>query len=63
MESRPNSSNRELPPELAGLFLGETIHDVAQVAAVGYLMGQATGDVAIVVKLLRVAVLILAVAP
>lgn len=51
-----------LPPELAGLFIGGTIHDVAQVAGAGYLMGQATGDIAIVVKMLRVAMLTLVVA-
>jgi uncharacterized integral membrane protein (TIGR00698 family) len=46
-----------LPPHLAGLFLGGTIHDVAQVAGAGYMLGAQTGDVAIVVKLLRVSML------
>jgi uncharacterized integral membrane protein (TIGR00698 family) len=46
-----------LPPELAGLFLGGTIHDVAQVVGAGYILGQHTGDVATVVKLFRVAML------
>jgi uncharacterized integral membrane protein (TIGR00698 family) len=46
-----------LPPELAGLFLGGTIHDVAQVVGAGYMMNNDTGDVAIVVKLFRVAML------
>lgn len=46
-----------LPPELAGLFLGGTIHDVAQVVGAGYMLDHATGDIATVVKLLRVAML------
>lgn len=46
-----------LPPELAGLFLGGTIHDVAQVVGAGYTIDQHTGDVATVVKLFRVAML------
>jgi uncharacterized integral membrane protein (TIGR00698 family) len=46
-----------LPPELAGLFLGGTIHDVAQVVGAGYTLGTETGDVATVVKLFRVAML------
>jgi uncharacterized integral membrane protein (TIGR00698 family) len=47
----------QLPPHLAGLFIGATIHDVAQVVGAGYTLGQPTGDVAIVVKLFRVAML------
>jgi uncharacterized membrane protein YadS len=46
-----------LPPSLAGLFLGATIHDVAQVVGAGYLMGLATGDQATIVKLLRISLL------
>ncbi|WP_280156550.1 putative sulfate exporter family transporter [Piscinibacter sp. XHJ-5] len=46
-----------LPPALAGLFLGGTIHDVAQVVGAGYLMGPATGDQATLVKLLRISLL------
>lgn len=46
-----------LPPELAGLFLGGTIHDVAQVVGAGYMLDQATGDYATIVKLFRVAML------
>lgn len=42
----------------AGVFLGATIHDVAQVVGAGYGMSQATGDTATVVKLLRVAMLL-----
>ena len=46
-----------LPPELAGLFLGGTIHDVAQVVGAGYTLGHQTGDIATVVKLFRVSML------
>lgn len=42
----------------AGVFLGGTIHDVAQVVGAGYSMSQPTGDVATYVKLLRVALLL-----
>ncbi len=42
----------------AGLILGGTIHDVAQVVGAGYSMGQVTGDAATVVKLMRVAMLV-----
>ena len=40
-----------------GIFLGATIHDVAQVVGAGYGVSQAAGDTATVVKLLRVAML------
>jgi uncharacterized integral membrane protein (TIGR00698 family) len=50
-----------LPPELAGLFIGATIHDVAQVVGAGYTLGRETGDIATVVKLFRVAMLALVV--
>ena len=42
----------------AGLFLGGTIHDVAQVVGAGYMVSQVTGDTATYVKLLRVALLL-----
>jgi uncharacterized integral membrane protein (TIGR00698 family) len=45
----------------AGIFLGATIHDVAQVVAAGMLFGPEAGDVATVVKLFRVALLLPAV--
>jgi uncharacterized integral membrane protein (TIGR00698 family) len=45
----------------AGLFLGGSIHDVAQVVASGYLLGAEAGDTATVVKLFRVAMLTLVV--
>ncbi|WP_435609231.1 YeiH family protein [Pseudomonas knackmussii] len=47
-----------LSPLHAGMFLGGTIHDVAQVVGAGYGMGRETGDVATVVKLMRVAMLL-----
>ncbi|MEM9581672.1 MAG: putative sulfate exporter family transporter [Pseudomonadota bacterium] len=43
--------------QLAGVFLGATIHDVAQVVGAGFSMSEETGDVATVVKLIRVAML------
>lgn len=41
----------------AGVFLGGTIHDVAQVVGAGYMISPETGDIATYVKLLRVATL------
>lgn len=41
----------------AGVFLGGTIHDVAQVVAAGMMLGPETGDTATVVKLFRVMLL------
>jgi len=48
----------ELSPHQAGVFLGGTIHDVAQVVGAGYSMSRETGDAATVVKLMRVAMLL-----
>ena len=45
----------------AGIFLGGTIHDVAQVVGAGYIISEHTGDVSTFVKLLRVAMLVPAV--
>jgi len=42
----------------AGLFIGGTIHDVAQVVGAGYSIGKEAGDTATIVKLLRVAMLL-----
>jgi uncharacterized integral membrane protein (TIGR00698 family) len=42
----------------AGVFLGGTIHDVAQVVGAGYAVSTETGDVATYVKLLRVTLLL-----
>ena len=41
-----------------GVFLGATIHDVAQVVGAGYGISKETGDVATLVKLIRVAMLL-----
>lgn len=46
-----------LGPLQAGLFLGGSIHDVAQVVGAGFTLGPETGDLATVVKLFRVALL------
>lgn len=46
-----------LPPDMAGLFIGGSIHDVAQVVGAGYTIDQATGDYATIVKLFRVSML------
>lgn len=43
---------------LQALFLGATIHDVAQVAAAGYLISDPVGELATFTKMLRVAMLI-----
>ncbi|PJY93913.1 YeiH family protein [Pseudomonas donghuensis] len=48
----------QLSPQQAGVFLGATIHDVAQVVGAGYSMSTETGDVATVVKLMRVGMLL-----
>jgi uncharacterized integral membrane protein (TIGR00698 family) len=44
--------------EQAGIFLGGTIHDVAQVVGAGYSISPQTGDIATYVKLLRVTMLL-----
>lgn len=46
-----------LSPTAAGLFLGATIHDVAQVVVAGYTLGPEAGNTAAIVKLSRVALL------
>jgi uncharacterized integral membrane protein (TIGR00698 family) len=48
----------DLDAAQAGIFLGATIHDVAQVVGAGYSLGRETGDAATFVKLLRVAMLL-----
>ncbi|MGB6054011.1 MAG: putative sulfate exporter family transporter, partial [Burkholderiaceae bacterium] len=50
-----------LDPDAAGIFIGGTIHDVAQVVGAGYMISTHTGDVATFVKLTRVACLVPAV--
>lgn len=47
-----------LPPLQAGIFLGGTIHDVAQVVGAGYSLSREVGDSATVVKLMRVGMLL-----
>ena len=47
-----------LDPHMAGVFLGATIHDVAQVVGAGYSISKEVGDTATLVKLLRVACLL-----
>lgn len=47
-----------LSPAQAGVFLGATIHDVAQVVGAGYSLSTESGDIATVVKLMRVAMLL-----
>lgn len=46
-----------LDDQQAGLFLGGTIHDVAQVVGAGYSISEETGDVSTLVKLFRVTLL------
>jgi uncharacterized integral membrane protein (TIGR00698 family) len=47
-----------LDEQQAGIFLGATIHDVAQVVGAGYSLSPQTGDTATLVKLMRVAMLL-----
>jgi uncharacterized integral membrane protein (TIGR00698 family) len=47
-----------LDPHQTGVFLGGTIHDVAQVVGAGYSISPEVGDYAVLVKLLRVAMLL-----
>ena len=42
----------------AGIFLGATIHDVAQVVGAGYIISDETGEISTLVKLMRVALLV-----
>ena len=46
-----------LSGDALGVFLGATIHDVAQVVGAGYSVDEPTGDIATIIKLLRVAML------
>ncbi|MGJ8546358.1 MAG: YeiH family protein [Sulfitobacter sp.] len=47
----------ELNAVQGGVFIGGTIHDVAQVVGAGYSVSEQTGDTAVLVKLIRVAML------
>ncbi|SDL24098.1 conserved hypothetical integral membrane protein [Modicisalibacter muralis] len=51
----------ELAKVPAGIFLGGTIHDVAQVVGAGYIISEQTGDTSTLIKLVRVAMLVPAV--
>ena len=55
------STSIGLDHKQAGIFIGGTIHDVAQVVGAGYTISNETGDIATYVKLLRVAMLLPAV--
>ncbi len=48
----------EFNDRAAGIFIGATIHDVAQVVGAGYSISAETGDTAAIVKLLRVSCLL-----
>lgn len=48
----------DLPDAAAGIFLGGTIHDVAQVVGAGAMISQEAAEAAIIVKLLRVLLLV-----
>ena len=47
-----------LDPSQSGIFLGGTIHDVAQVVGAGYSISPEVGDYAVLTKMLRVAMLL-----
>jgi uncharacterized integral membrane protein (TIGR00698 family) len=47
-----------LNPNQAGIFLGGTIHDVAQVVGAGYSISPEVGDYAVLTKMLRVTLLL-----
>lgn len=48
----------QLPDAAAGIFLGGTIHDVAQVVGAGAMISQEAAETAVIVKLLRVLLLV-----
>ena len=47
----------QMDATMAGVFIGASIHDVAQVVGAGFSVSEETGDIATVVKLIRVAML------
>lgn len=51
------ASSLNLSPQQTSIFLGGTIHDVAQVVGAGYSVSEQTGDLATLTKLVRVAFL------
>jgi uncharacterized integral membrane protein (TIGR00698 family) len=54
----PLASVLSLDAGETGVFLGATIHDVAQVVGAGYSISPAVGDYAVLTKMLRVAMLL-----
>jgi len=52
------STSVGLSDTAAGVFIGATIHDVAQVVGAGYSVSETSGDVATVTKLIRVSLLL-----
>lgn len=44
--------------DTAGIFLGATIHDVAQVVGAGFSVSEESGEIAVLVKLIRVTMLV-----
>ena len=48
----------QLEEQAMGFFIGATIHDVAQVVGAGYSVSEEAGDLAVMVKLFRVAMLV-----
>ena len=54
----PQLPEKELDHAAAGVFLGGTIHDVAQVVGAGYMISPEAGNISTFVKLLRVAMLV-----
>ena len=47
-----------LDDRAAGVFLGGTIHDVAQVVGAGYSISEEVGDLSTIIKLFRVSMLV-----
>lgn len=47
----------DLSPQAWGIFVGSTVHEVAQVVAVGHLLGESTAEDAVIVKMTRVMLL------
>jgi uncharacterized integral membrane protein (TIGR00698 family) len=52
------AAHLHLSPAAAGVFIGGSIHEVAQVVGAGYSLSRETGDIATIVKLMRVAMLL-----
>ncbi len=55
------ASMLEFDDQAAGIFIGATVHDVAQVVGAGYTISTEAGDTSTIVKLLRVSCLLPAV--